>query len=142
MVFLHGTTISEEKGVDLPIGQASKKLRAWRDQGAEIVYLPHRRKIEDIEKETLALAKHGFPKGPIFCRGIGEEYRDVAERILPDMIIEDDCKSIGGEREMTHLHVRPEIRTRIKSIVVQEGFGIDDLPDDLASLHTTSSRTT
>lgn len=139
MVFLHGTTIREEKEVDLPIGQASKKLRAWKDQGAEIVYLTHRRKLEDVEKESRVLEKHGFPKGPIFYRETGEEYRDVAERVVPDMIIEDDCKSIGGEREMTYPHIRPAIRGRIRSIVVQEGFGIDDLPDNLASLQTVRS---
>ncbi len=43
MVFLHGTNIVEENGVDLPIGNAARKLRAWRVQGAEIVYLTHRR---------------------------------------------------------------------------------------------------
>ena len=32
---------------------------------------------------------------------------------------------------MTYPHIRPEISARIKSIVVEEGFGIDDLPDDL-----------
>ncbi|HZY47256.1 MAG TPA: hypothetical protein VFE96_05595 [Candidatus Bathyarchaeia archaeon] len=134
MVFLHGTTIGEEKGVDLSVGHVSHKLQAWKRQGAEIVYLTHRRKIEDIEKEKLVLAKHDFPKGPIFYREKGEEYRDVAERVRPDLIVEDDCKSIGGEREMTYPHIRPEIKARIKSIVVKEGSGIDHLPDDLELL--------
>ncbi len=87
MVFLHGTTIGEEHGVDLPIGNAPRKLRAWRAQGAEIVYLTHRRQVEDVENEKLTLAKYGFPEGPIFHRERGEEYRDVAERVLPDIII-------------------------------------------------------
>ncbi len=104
MVFLHGTTIGEEHGVNLPIGNAARKLRTWRAQGAQIVYLTHRRQVEDVDKENLTLAKHGFPEGPIFHREKGEEY------------------------------IRPKIRARIRSIVVKEGFGIDDLPDDLRSL--------
>ncbi len=35
---------------------------------------------------------------------------------------------------MTYPHIRPQIKARIKSIVVKEGFGIDDLPDELRSL--------
>ncbi len=134
MVFLHGTTIEEENGVDLPIGDAARKLLAWVGQGAEIVYLTHRRRAEDIEKERLVLAGHGFPKGPIYFREKREEYADVAERVLPDMIVEDNCASIGGEKEMTYPHIKREIKERMKSIVVKEGAGIDHLPDDLTKL--------
>ncbi len=62
MVFLHGTMISEENGVDLPIGNAGRKLRAWRAQGAEIVYLTHRRRPDEVENEKLVLSNHA--EGP------------------------------------------------------------------------------
>lgn len=63
-----------------------------------------------------------------------EEYKDIAERIIPDILIEDDCESIGGAKEMTITNVIPKIKKKIKSIVVKEFAGIDDLPDDLSKL--------
>ncbi len=35
---------------------------------------------------------------------------------------------------MTYPHIRPELRARIKSIVIPEAGGIDHLPDDVAAL--------
>lgn len=55
-------------------------------------------------------------------------------RPLPDAIIEDDCESIDGTIEMVHLNLRPELRGRIKSIVVREFEGVDHLPDTVAEL--------
>lgn len=80
------------------------------------------------------LQSHGFPAGELLFRHEGEEYKDVAERALPDLIIEDDCESIGGEIEMTYPHIRPEIKGRIISIVVKEFGGIDHLPESLSEL--------
>lgn len=59
---------------------------------------------------------------------------DVAERVLPDILIEDDCESIGGEKEMTYPHIKPELKTRIKSIVIKEFCGLDHLPDEVSAL--------
>ena len=75
-----------------------------------------------------------FSKGQIFYRQNGESYKDIAEKIIPDVLIEDDCESIGGEKEMTITFVKPEIRQKIKSIIVKEFAGIDNLPDDLNAL--------
>ncbi len=49
-------------------------------------------------------------------------------------IIEDDCESIGGEKEMTYPGIKSELKTRIKSIVVKEFGGIDHLPGDVSAL--------
>ncbi len=38
---------------------------------------------------------------------------------------------------MTYPHIRPDIKARIKSIVIPEARGIDHLPDDIAALGTT-----
>ena len=138
LVFLHGTTITEEDEVDLPILNAARKVQAWKAQGAEIVYLTHRRGLEDVKNEEAMLAKHGFPAGPVPFRGTGEQYNDVAERIIPDIIVEDDCASIGGEKEMTYPRIRPSLKIRIKSIVVREGLGIDHLPDEIVKLENHS----
>ncbi len=56
-------------------------------------------------------------------------YKDIAERVLPDVLIEDDCESIGGKKEMTITDIKPEIRKRVKLVVIKEFEGIDNLPN-------------
>ena len=51
-------------------------------------------------------------------------------RVMPDILIEDDCESIGGTFEMIYPNIRSELRFKIKSIVVKEFEGIDRLSDD------------
>jgi hypothetical protein len=116
----------------IPIGDAAKKIQAWRDAGAEILYLTSRRSPAEVEQAREILHRYGFPMGQLFFRLEGEEYKDAAARALPDILIEDDCESIGGEIEMTYPHIRPEIRTEITSIVVKEFGGIDHLPENLS----------
>ena len=53
---------------------------------------------------------------------------------MPDVIVEDDCESIGGEEEMTCPGIRPELKSTVKSIVVKEFGGIDHLPDNIVEL--------
>lgn len=118
----------------IPVSNAVDKLKTWQKQGAEITYLSSHETAEDVEKDKLVLEKYGFPKGQVFYRQNGESYKDIAEKIIPNVLIEDDCESIGGEKEMTITYVKPEIKQRIKSIVVKEFSGIDNLPDDLDSL--------
>ena len=106
-------------------------MRKWAAQGAEIIYLTSRRDSEEIHDIKKVLNRNNFPKGILEYRRQGEEYGDVAMRTMPDILIEDDCKSIGGEKEMTHPHIKPEARARIQSIVVKEFEGIDHLPGNL-----------
>jgi hypothetical protein len=119
---------------EVPAGNAVEKLHAWRRQGAEILYLTSRTRPDEIEAIRSVLDRFGFPVGELFFRRTGEAYSDVAERVLPDILIEDDCESIGGEVEMTYPHIRPELKATIKSIVIPEAGGIDHLPDDVAAL--------
>jgi hypothetical protein len=118
----------------VPIGNCVRKIEAWKKQGATLLYLTSRRTMEEVETIRGILSKYDFPEGELLFRKIGEQYKDVAERALPDLIIEDDCESIGGEEEMTYPHIKPELKGRIKSIVVKEFGGIDHLPDDLSTL--------
>jgi hypothetical protein len=118
----------------IPVGNVVAKLKRWESQDAEIIYLSSHETAEDVEKDMLVLQRFGFPKGKILYRQNGESYKDIAERIIPDVLIEDDCESIGGTREMTITFVKPEIKEKIKSIVVREFSGIDDLPDNAEGL--------
>lgn len=157
LVFLHGTLIMHKSAESktreervkqvmagdlsvydcasyIPVGNAVEKLKSWQKQGAEILYLSSHETAEDVEKDKSVLEKYDFPKGQVFFRQSGESYKDIAEKIIPDVLIEDDCESIGGEKEMTITFVKPEIKQKIKSIVVKEFSGIDYLPDNLKDL--------
>lgn len=156
LVFLHGTLIMHKNAIGktreervkqamdndpsvldyvsyVSVGNAVEKLKSWQLQGAEILYLSSHETAEDVEKDKFVLEKYDFPKGQIFYRQ-NESYKDIAERIIPDVLIEDDCESIGGEKEMTITFVKPEIKQRIKSIVIKEFSGIDNLPNNLNDL--------
>lgn len=157
LIFLHGTVIMHESAEGktrgervmqvlnsdpsvhdyisyIPVGNAVEKLKSWQSQGAEILYLSSHETAENVGKDKSVLENYGFPKGQVFYRQNGESYKDIAEKIIPDVLIEDDCESIGGEKEMTITFVKPEIREKIKSIVIKEFSGIDDLPNNLEDL--------
>ncbi len=140
LVFTEGTIIREERDNKSrmvggwKIAEAPKKLATWQAQGAQILYLTSRRTALEIEAVRRVLSENRFPEGELFYRREREEYKDVAERLLPDMIVEDDCAGIGGEVEMTYPHIRPDLKSRIKSVVVKEFGGIDHLPDSLTEL--------
>ena len=118
----------------VPIGNCVKKIDAWKNQGATIFYLTSRRKPEEVTAIRSILDKCKFPEGELLFRKEVEDYKDVAEKVTPDVIVEDDCESIGGEEEMTYPNIRPDLKTRIRSVVVKEFSGIDVLPDDIAEL--------
>ena len=156
LVFLHGTTIMHKNAVGhtreeivkqviegksihdcashVPVGKAVEKLHTWKNQGAEILYLSPHNDPEDIEKEKSVLKKYNFPKGELFYCKKGEDWDSVTERANPDILIEDDCESIGGEPEMAYPNLNPELKEKIKSIVIKEFGGIDHLPDDIEEL--------
>jgi hypothetical protein len=157
MVFLHGTAIMHKNALGwtreervrqvlndddslhdyasyVPVDDAVRKLQTWRGQGAEIVYLSSHKNAQDVEKDRFVLRNFGFPDGPVYFRHRDEHYNDIAESVLPDILIEDDCESIGGSKEMTYPSIKPELKPRVKSIVVEEFGGIDHLPDNLSEL--------
>jgi len=129
-----GAQESQDWNAQVPVGRAEEKLRAWQRQGADIAYLTSRRKPDEVKVIGEVLHRHKFPAGALYFRGEGERYSDVAARVLPDVLVEDDCESIGGEAEMTYPHIWPELRARIRSVVVPEFGGIDHLPDSLEKL--------
>jgi hypothetical protein len=117
----------------VPIGDAAKKVRKWADQNVEIIYMTSRRKKKEIDEIQKVLDRNHFPAGTLEYRTENEEYKDAAERIMPDVLIEDDCESIGGEIEMTYPHISPELKKKTKSMAVKEFSGIDHLPDNVAA---------
>lgn len=157
MVFLHGTVIMHKGGLGkspekrskqveenemsvrqyedyISVGRANEKLNKWQQQGVEIIYLTSHQNKDDVRKDIKVLSKYNFPDAPVLYRRGKETYADIAERVMPDILIEDDCKSIGGEVEMTYPHINPEKKRLIKSIIVKEFSGIDNLPDNLEDL--------
>ncbi len=118
----------------IPIGNAVKKLKIWKEARAEIFYLTSRKKPKEISQIQKVLQNYRFPKGKLLHRKENEEYSNVAEKVNPDILIEDDCESIGGTDEMTITHIKPKIKKKIKSIPVKEFGGIDHLSDNLEDL--------
>lgn len=157
LIFLHGTLIMHKDGESktrkqrvkqsigreqsvleyenyIPIGNAVSKLKTWKKQGARIIYLSSHEKASDVKKDKHVLKKYRFPSGKVIFRKSGDQYKNVVEKILPDILVEDDCQSIGGIKEMSITNVEPSIKKKIKSIVVKEFSGIDKLPDSLNDL--------
>jgi len=157
MIFLHGTIIMHQSGLGktpqertkqveeneafvhrydayVPVDQANTKLAKWVRQGAKIVYLSSHQNDQNVKKDIKVLKKYNFPEAPVLYRQKTETYAQIAERAMPDILIEDDCKSIGGAIAMTYPHISPLRKRMIHSIVVKEFSGIDDLPDDLQAL--------
>lgn len=127
----------------IPIGNSSQKLQTWANQGAEICYLSALTTskkgrgdevvgVEGLRVDLEILRKYSFPEGIVLHRVPNETYKQVIERIspLPDVIIEDDCQSIGSDG-MVFPSLDSEVRQNIKSIPVPEFGGIDHLPDDV-----------
>lgn len=63
----------------------------------------------------------------ILCRRKGEQYSEIVEQLKPDILIEDDCKSIVGEKEWCITNVKEELKSKIQSVIVPEFKGIDDV---------------
>lgn len=116
----------------LPNGNPANKILKWKKQGAEIYYLTSRTIPEEVADIKFVLKKFNFPDNQnLLFKDNGEEYEDIAEKLLPDIITEDDCESIGGEKEMVYPNINPQMKIKIKSIIVKEFEGIDHLPDKL-----------
>ncbi|PIZ65364.1 hypothetical protein COY15_03390 [Candidatus Roizmanbacteria bacterium CG_4_10_14_0_2_um_filter_39_12] len=144
LIFTEGTALkpSSEKTHEahefrayVPNGKVVQKLQHWKDQGEDINYLTSRTTRDEIDDIRFVLKKYNFPQiENLLFRNKGQEYKDVAEALIPDVFIEDDCASIGGEVEMTYPHITPEIQAQIHSIIVPEFANIDYLPENTQEL--------
>ena len=158
MVFLHGNIImhgtavgkSRKQRVEqvveksesiyefesyVPIGNAVEKLKTWQKQGAEIMYFSCHRTQEGIDKKDRpVLKKYDFPEGQIVFQSTKQEYNEIIDKIRPDILIEDDCESIGGKSVMISTSLTPETLDRMTIITTKEFGGIDYLPDEISML--------
>ena len=114
----------------IPIGQSPAKVTSWRNHGAEICYVTASRKAANVRRSEEALRRWSFPEGILLSRKNGESYADIAVGTKPDIIVEDDCESIGGTKEMIHPNLPESMKQSIASVVVREFEGVDSLPDD------------
>ena len=140
MIFTEGTILSPKNILGLyfhaqyiPIGNCVEKIRSWEEQGAKIVYITSRKSLKQVGEIRYLLDRFGFPGSHLYYRE-KLKYKDVVEKVMPDVLIEDDCRSIGGQWQWCITHVEPEQKEKITSIIVKEFKGIDDLPDLLTDL--------
>jgi len=140
MVFLEGTLFRTRlirhlfsPAGYIPIGHCAGMIDAWRGQGANLVYCTYvgRRRIELVRR---VLRQHGLSGSRLYYRAAGERYEDLVAAARPAVLIEDDCRSIGGAWQMCITKVAPELKRSIRSIVVKEHQGIDHLPVNLDEL--------
>lgn len=140
MIFLEGTVLKPKSWFTLynhksyiPIGNVVEIIKSWEQQGANIIYCTSRKR-KQAEEIANILQKYGFAGSFMAVREAKESYKDIVEMIRPDILIEDDCRSIGGAWQMCITHVKPEIKQSIKSIVIPEFKGIDHLSKDINQL--------
>ena len=140
MVFVEGTILKPKTLLSLynhnsyvPIGNAAGIINAWHQQGANIVYCTSRKKKQADDMANL-LRKHNLRGLYLAAREPRESYADIVETIQPDILIEDDCRSIGGTWQLCITKVDPKIKEKIKSIIVPEFKGIDNLSANIKQL--------
>ncbi len=140
MIFTEGTILKPKSLFSLydynsyiPIGNCVELIKKWSEQGAEVVYCTSRRN-KQAEQMADILCKNNFIGTKLYFRDKGQKYKDIVEMVCPDILIEDNCRSIGGAWQMCITNVSPEIKAHIKSVVVEEFKGIDMLPENISDL--------
>jgi hypothetical protein len=141
LIFTEGTVIGPKRFIDFfnineyaPIKNCITKIDNWYEQGAQIIYLTSRKKDSSAQNIKNLLLKYRFPGSYLYYRENSEKYKNVIEALKPNILIEDNCRSIGGSWQISITHVEKKTRESIKSIIVEEFKGIDNLPDNLNDL--------
>lgn len=133
MIFIEGTTFYTKSLLFLftkhgykPIGNAVEIVNALYDKGYEVYLCSYvRKKRYNFIKSIVDF--YGMAYTEILCRDKGETYSQIVERLEPDILIEDDCKSIGGLKAFCITNVKEEIKKDVQSIIVPEFAGIDNI---------------
>lgn len=108
------------------LGNAVEIVNTWQNEGHDIYLCSYVRKGRyDIIKSIIDF--YGMKYTDILCRSKGEQYREIVEQLKSDILIEDDCKSIGGHKESCITNVKKELKSKIQSVIVPEFKGIDDI---------------
>lgn len=140
MIFAEGTVLKPKSALAhfnhkayVPIGGCVSLIQKWAAQGAAIVYCTSLRK-KQVQSMAELLQSYGFCGTRLYFRDQGETYSRLVEQIRPDILIEDDCRSIGGAWQMCITGVAPQDKQHIHSVVVREFKGIDHLPEEVLAL--------
>ncbi len=133
MIFIEGTTFYTKPFLFFfskygykPIGNAVRIVNTWYGKGYEVYLCSYVRKNRyNFIKRVVDF--YGMSYTEILCRNKGEAYSEIVEQLKPDILIEDDCKSIGGLKACCITGVKEEIKAGIQSIIVPEFSGIDSI---------------
>ena len=141
LLFVEGTILRPKSWIHffnmkeyIPTENSLEKIKGWKEQGADIVYLTSRKDLISVEQVKKILIKYGFVGSFLYYRANQEEYKDIVAHIYPKILIEDDCKSIGGTWQMCITHVEKSLKNEIISVVVKEFGGLSLLPENLNEL--------
>lgn len=110
----------------VPIGDAINIIKKWQEIGYEIIYLTSQK-----GRNAMKFAQHlddlGFVGSMVGYREKNQDYGTLIKEEQPDILIEDDCKSVGGEKNMCINQVDENLKKYIKHIKVKEFEGIDNV---------------
>jgi hypothetical protein len=120
----------------VPTEAAVEKVGSWHRHGAVICYLSSHTTAADAGLDRVVLGRHGFPPGTVLFRQPSESYASVARRAAADVVVEDDCESIGGYRQTTAASLAATSGPAVACVIVPEFGGLAHLPDDPGQLVT------
>lgn len=133
MIFIEGTTFYTKFPLYLftkhgykPIGNAVNAVNSLYDKGHSIYLCSYVRRSRYKFIRSI-IDFYGMKYTAILCRKNGEQYGEIVERLKPDILIEDDCASIGGLKKCCITGVKEDIKAKIKSVIVPEFGGIDGI---------------
>ena len=118
----------------VPTEAAVEKVRSWRRHGATVSYLSSHQDAADVDLDHAVLTAHGFPAGTVLSRDPGESYADVSRRAGADIVVEDDCESIGGRSQTIAAGLAAAPGRAVTSVIVPEFGGLAHLPNDPGEL--------
>lgn len=135
MIFVEGTILKPKYNnilsrismtTYIPINNAIETLKKWQEEGYEVIYLTSLK-----GRRAMKMAQHldelGFIGSMVGYRQKNQDYATLIKEELPDILIEDNCLSVGGEQNMCYNLLSDELKKEIKHIVVEEFKGIDDV---------------
>jgi hypothetical protein len=120
----------------VPTPGTAEKLAAWERHGATLVYLSSHRRPDGIRADESVIRRHGFPAGPVHGRQEGEDYGPLVERLGLDVLVEDNCESIGGTARTCASQLSSAGRQSVLCVIMPEFSGLAGLPDNPARLLT------
>lgn len=136
MIFVEGTILKPKHKNNffsrinitkyVPIDNAIDTLKKWQEEGFEIIYVTSL-KGKSAMKMAQRLDELGFDGSMVGYRQKNQTYYTLIKEEMPDIFIEDDCKSIGKEYMCFNEITNEEIKDKIKHIVVNEFEGIDNV---------------